>query len=662
MKDFRTHETHRRELWGHAELLPLIVRDPEEPISPDFRNPLVEPRVTAEDKRRDREGDMVAAKIRSLIGRPIFRKREIRPLGYGDIMVLLRTRTYAPNYEAALRRAGIPYVGAGRGMFLDCLEVRDILDLLRLLISPWDSVALATVLRSPIFAASNADLLALADLDSQSTWYERLVANHGEGGAVSSLSCAAGLLPTWRALADRIPVHDLLDRIYFEANVPERFAAAAPAHLRQRIAANLTRLLDLALETDGGRFPSLARFLSRLAVLTAEDYESLDTSTEAAGNQVRIMTIHAAKGLESPVVFLVDAARDANATERGANDLIEWPIDQARPSDFILLGRKADTDMYTSEVVSRRAAAAFQEESNLLYVALTRAQQLLFVSGCESGRRKADTPGRAGDKTRGWYGHIEGRLEAARINGDALKFEAQLQAVNDPSSGETINLCGVVTHGLPPALSIAPPTTPEAVPIDPALTKPFKAPRGAQHPESADETDESILTPEVDVATLSAAKQRGIVIHRMLERLTAASVDRERARQQIWREFATNMDNERLVEYWAEACAVVDAPDLRRFFDPTQYSEARNEVAVLYRIGDLDVTGVVDRLLIRGDGLLLIDYKTHRIDAKEIPALTERYAPQLQSYAEGLRRLWPGKAIGGVLVFTSIRAGVPVSV
>ncbi|OGI62218.1 MAG: hypothetical protein A2W18_10930 [Candidatus Muproteobacteria bacterium RBG_16_60_9] len=661
LKDFRTHATYRQELWGHAELLPLVMRDPKESVSADFRNPLEQPRVTEEDKRREREGDMIAEKIQALIGQPITRSRELRPLGYGDIMILLRYRTHAISFEAALRRAGIPYVGAGRGMFLECLEVRDILALLRLLISPWDNVALATVLRSPIFAAGNDDLLALADLDPDATWYERLTEHYRDGDSVAPLPRAARLLAAWRELADRVPVHDLLDRIYFEANLPERYASAAPSHLCQRVAANLTRLLDLALEADGGRFPSLARFLSRLEVLTGEDSESLGAGTEEAGDQVRIMTIHAAKGLESPAVFLADAARDTNSNERGADALIEWPIDQTRPSNFFLLSRKGDADSYTTEVVKRRAATAFQEESNLLYVALTRAQQLLFVSGCESGRGKRDTPGRAGDTSRGWYGNIERRFEAARARNDAAKFEAQWDVITDPKSAEQINIFGVITHGLPPALPLAPSPARVAVYINPALTQPFEVPRARRGSEATEEADESVLPPGVDLAVLSAAKQRGIIIHRMLERLTADSAARERAKHQVWREFVASMDNDRLAEYWNEACAVVDAPALHRFFDPTQYNEARNEVAVLYRAGDRDVTGVIDRLVIHDEGLVLIDYKTHRIEAQQISALVEQYAPQLRLYAEGLRRLWPEKQIQAEMVFTAIRSRAPVS-
>src|SRR5581483_1226752 len=105
LKNFRPHQTHREELWGHAELLPLVLRDPKEAATPGFRNPLEQPRVSEEDKRREREGAMVAQKIRALLGRPIYRKREIHPLGSAAIMILRRNRPHAAPYE---RRCGAP--------------------------------------------------------------------------------------------------------------------------------------------------------------------------------------------------------------------------------------------------------------------------------------------------------------------------------------------------------------------------------------------------------------------------------------------------------------------------------------------------------------------------------------------------------------------------
>ncbi len=662
LKNFRTHETHRRELWGHAELLPLVMREAAATTAVEFRNPLEQPRVVEEDQRRRREGDMIAEKIRSLIGRPIYRDGDVRRIGYADIMILLRRRTHAQSYEAALRHAGIPYVGAGRGTFLQCLEVRDIVSLLCLLISPWETVALATVLRSPIFAATDDDLLALADLDTTATWHDRLMAHYRESESVAALARAARLLSAWRQMADRVPVHDLLDRIYFEANVPERYQSAAPPHLRLRVAANLTRLLDLALEADGGRFPSLARFLSRLEALTEDDNESLDAGTEEVGDQVRMLTIHAAKGLESPVVFLVDAARDTGNPERGVDALIEWPIDQPRPNNFLLLAKKNDADSYTREILERRSKAAFQEESNLLYVALTRSQQLLFISGCETGRRKANAPARAGDPSRGSYGYIERRFEAARTSGAAAQFELQLQPVTLPAAEAPINLYGFISHGLPPTLPAAAVPASVTIVVDPALTHPFVTPRVQKQIEATEEVDEGELLAEIDIATLSKAKQRGIVIHHMLERLTSDGVDRERAKHQAWREFAASMDDDRLTECWNEACAVIDTPEFRPLFDPQLYQKARNEVSVLYRTGEHDVAGIIDRLVISDAKLTLVDYKTHRAPTDQIPTLVAHYTPQLRSYSEGLRRLWPGRPIEAVLLFTASRRGVRVDV
>lgn len=656
LQNFRAHDTHRRDLWGHAEVLPLITRDPNSESTPDFRNPLEQPRIVDEDQRRRREGDLVAATIKSLLGRPVRRGDEVRALRYGDVMILLRTRTHAAMYEAALRHAGIPYTGAGRGTFLDCLEVRDMLDLLRLLVSPFEDVALAAVLRSPMFAASDADLLALANIETETSWYARLVSNYRDKRDMSPLARAARLLHEWRQLADRIPVHDLLDRIYFDADVPERYRSAAPAHLHQRVAANLTRLLDLALEADGGRFPSLARFLSRLEILTEEDNESL--GADAVGDQVRILTVHAAKGLESPVVFVVDAARDTSAPERGAEALIEWPIDQARPSAFLLVTRRSEADSSTRALLDRQAGATFQEESNLLYVALTRAQQWLYVSGCDTGRRKGNALGAAGESGRGWYGYIERRLEAARANSEAQQLGLALRPITVGPDEQIVNLCGSITYGTPPALPPAAPTQAIMPFVDAALTRPF----GERTPALVTSDDEAEDAPSTDidqVRLLSNAKQRGVLIHRMLELLTGETT-REIAEQKVQQEFGADIDNTVLQECWREARAVIDAPELARFFDRHHYQEARNEVVVLYRANQRDVTGVIDRLLITENRLILIDYKTHRMEADATPALVSRYLGQLRLYAEGLRRLWPNRRVEAVLLFTASRRSAGV--
>ncbi|MFL6711692.1 MAG: PD-(D/E)XK nuclease family protein, partial [Sulfurifustis sp.] len=196
------------------------------------------------------------------------------------------------------------------------------------------------------------------------------------------------------------------------------------------------------------------------------------------------------------------------------------------------------------------------------------------------------------------------------------------------------------------------------VSVDPALTRPFYLDRldGAQE-QTEDET-----SVDAEIAFQTAAMQRGVVIHRMLERLTTIDTTRERARLQVWHEFGAELETDWLEACWNEACAVIDTPALAHFFDGHRYDEARNEVAVLYHANGNSVMGIIDRLLIAPDRLVLVDYKTDRTESGDFSALVSRYTPQLRLYAEGVRRLWPGRSIEAVLLFTQARMSVSVPV
>jgi ATP-dependent helicase/nuclease subunit A len=653
LQNFQPHETHRTELWGKAELLPLVPRDIATADSaPAFRNPLQQPRMLEEDQRHRREGERIATLINSLIGTAI--GQPPRPLRYGDIMILLRDRAHAGAYETALRDAHIPYLGAGRGTFLDCLEVRDVLHLLTLLVTPFDDVALATVLRSPLFAASNDDLAALADATATPAWYQRLLQLARTLDPSTPLARAARLLPKWRAVADRIPAHDLLDRIYFEGDLPRRYESAAPAHLKMRVRANLTRLLDLALDADSGRFPSLIRFVERLETLTSEDTESLGAVEE--GDAVRLLTIHAAKGLESPVVFLADSARQMlSARERGARAIVDWPIAASRPTLFLLAGAKADADDITRAALKRQTSAALREEANLLYVALTRAQQLLYVSGCEPNTR-AKEHSRAGDSNRGWYGFVERCLARTEATAGWNKNE-----IPHPDGDAIFNIVGHLAYGSPPIVPVATTRALSSLPVDPALTRPFPettSRRTKVQPSHAGEVASDIA----DIHALHEARERGIAIHRMLQLLAEAPAERLAIKRRVAGEFKSRIDGPTFEECWQEACAVIDDESLRALFDPARYCDAHSEIPILYRSNGIEVAGVIDRLIVRDDELILVDYKTDRVTGADAPALAKKYIPQLRLYAEGVQRLWPNRRTEALLVFTACRRSIKVDI
>lgn len=622
LPEFSTHSTHRAGLWGAAELLPLIAADEEDREAPSsgLRNPLERPRPDIADRRHCREGERIAQRIRQLLDQPMIVDDgdKARPLRCDDIMILVRNRTHVHAYEEALRNARIPYVTASRGTLLECLEIRDLVALLEILIIPYNNLALAQVLRSPLFACSDEDLMRLA-AEPGGHWLDRLLAAGTRGAASPPLARAAALLPRWQTLAGQRPVHDLLDRIYSEGNLMARYHAAFPSHLRPRVRANLTRFIALALDMDSGRYPSLTAFLTRLEALRTLEEDAPDEASENAAGSVRLLTIHAAKGLEAAVVFLADAAAPSRA-ERGHRSIVRWPAEAARPGHFLLCARAGEADRMCAELLDAEAREARREQANLLYVAVTRAKQRLFISGCAS-KRGSDL---------GWYGSIAARLGEA----DVLCREGWRSETGTPAA---------------PARTSAPPAAPALRPPAAGLSAPLAL--GPLDTEIAPSRSADIIA---DGGGDDQARARGVAIHRLLQRLCAGAADDLMLLRQVCAELNLNPKDPETTGWLAEARRVIAHPGLRDWFDPARYERALNEVPICYEQEGRVVYGVMDRVVITAESCIVIDYKTHHQAADgNLGGLAAPYREQMRLYAEGARRLWPGKRIQTYLLFTA---------
>src|SRR6185295_16293238 len=389
-----------------------------------LRNPLEAPLIDAEDSRRRREADLLVSKIREI--RETWRiadmeGKEFRATEYRDIMLLVRRRTHLAIYERALRIAQIPFVTSRYGGLLDTLEAKDIVSLLEFLVSPFADLKLAHALRSPVFGCTDEDLKALAAAGGESkegTWWERLC-RVVSGGASAALARAHALLARWLERTDSAPVHDQLDRIFFEADVLDRYQQAVPEVMRGAVRANLLAFMQRALDADSGRYPSLPRFLHELMDLReAPAQEAPDEGIVGdAGNAVRIYTIHGAKGLQSPVVWLLDAASPRDSG-RGYDALVDWRPDEEKPCRFSLSTVKAELSTTQQAIVEGENQLEEREELNLLYVAMTRAQQAFILSGSETRGRK---PGLWFEKVRA--ATLAGRADepaATAVHGDDL--------------------------------------------------------------------------------------------------------------------------------------------------------------------------------------------------------------------------------------------------
>ncbi|MGD8581778.1 MAG: UvrD-helicase domain-containing protein [Gammaproteobacteria bacterium] len=637
MPEFSIHSTHLQHVPGRVSLFPLqqLENEEEDPIidsEPDkLRNPLLAPRIEQSAPARVAEAELIADQIEALIKQKLLitGKDEngddcVRPVEFGDVMILLRNRTHIGEYESVLRNRGIPFIGSQRGSLLDNQEIQDLERLLDTLITPYNNLAIAQVLKSPIFDASDEDLGKLSCRYQDRKWYQRLPEMAAGLDDEHPLTRAARLLPHWHTLADTMPVHDLLDRIYAEGNIIQRYVSSVSPAQQQRVSANLQRFHELSLELDSGRYPSLSHFLHYLRSVRHHKDGRPDEPVAAHGqSRVSLMTIHASKGLESPVVILADCD-NRGGHNNAYSALVDWPADCNRPARFQLIASNDTIDEITRGVLKDRKEAQEREELNLLYVALTRARQYLLVTGSASKNKS------------GWYEYIETAMKALS--------EPDVDGILHLATGDYDNASIAVT---------ASPAEPPAIEIDSRLTRPVINQATTEYmiapSVSFDASNDSNMPAHTDDGI-----KRGIAIHRALDLMTRVHpLSAEQTRQRIRNESGSTDDTE-LDSWMEEACKTVDNIEFADIFRPVDYRRALNELPVTYKQGNRSVYGLIDRLIIKDDQILLIDYKTHPVkNDTQLSSLTEAYRPQLDLYRNGVAKIWPGLEIKSGLLFTN---------
>ncbi len=521
---FLDHETHHSALPGTVQVRELVAPDADEAQVTAWRNPLEAPRLDAADRRREREAEQLAEAIGEMVGAWEVLDEDGRPRAarYEDITVLVTRRTHLETYERALRHAQIPYLSSRQGGLLDTLEASDLIALLQFLVLPFADLHLAHALRSPVFSASDEELALLAAADGR-TWWQRLSRLANEGAAPESLRRAQSLLSGWLKEIDRRPVHDLLDRIYFEGDVMRRYEAAVPVSMRAAVAANLRAFMEVALATDSGRYPSLQGFLHELSNLrraTPEEAPGEGIVAEGA-DAVRILTVHGAKGLEAPIVWLLDANATDNKSE-GYAALVDWPPEAPAPAHFSLLSRKDEIGESRRPRVEREAQLAARENLNLLYVAMTRAKQALIVSGIE---------GRGGNGS--WHEKIAAALASVGAGPTALPLAKPAREKLDRKLAQ-------------------------------ALSRPL---------ETGQRVDD-LVDPR---------RRYGKRLHALLEHLVPP---RAIAGRDFLREMLA-VGNEEFEKLWKDAHTILAAPELQKFFDPKLYVRAFNEMEYVSDAGEL---------------------------------------------------------------------------
>jgi ATP-dependent helicase/nuclease subunit A len=294
--------------------------------------------------------------------------------------VLARRRDRLAAMEAELRNLRIPAQQPEKTDLREAPEVQDVVALLDALVSTTHDLSLARALKSPIFSLRDDALVALAIAARQAvgekrrvSWFELL---QREEELAPGLRTVGAALVEWKALVDRLPPHDALEEIYRRGDLVAKFAVAAPAAMRGNIISNLRALPGTALEVDGGRYATPYAFVRALKA------GRIEAPPLAEAQAVRLLTVHGAKGLEAPVVLVLDTdGAPPRAETMGV--VVEWPGQAPAPWRFAFIASEARPPACSLEALEVERTARQREELNALYVAMTRARSRLVISSVE---------------------------------------------------------------------------------------------------------------------------------------------------------------------------------------------------------------------------------------------------------------------------------------
>ncbi len=545
-----------------------------------------------------------------------------RRLSYGDMLVLVRRRGNA--FDAviqALKHANIPVAGADRLKLTEHIAIIDLMNLADALLLPQDDLALAVALKSPLFGLTDDDLFQLA-------WQRK-------GSLRSALSDHA---------AGNDKFKDGLARLQqcerrFDTETPFAFYAwllggdGGRARILRRLGheANdaLDEFLELALGYERKAPASLQGFV---AWLRAADLE-VKRDMEISRDEVRVMTVHGAKGLEASVVFLVDTTSSPSDTQR--LKLIHLP-----GGVVVWAGRKAEDPAAVSAARTAMLGETEDEYRRLLYVAMTRAADRLIVGGCMPGNMNAV-------RKHSWYdlivkglGNSGLREEIVEMPDGPIKRYARLEDASLAATGAAAAAAVVVPIELPPWLLTLAPREAAAD----GLLRPSDSAADDNHRVRSGET----------IELRARALRRGTLVHRLLQSLPDVASERRRdaALKYLARNAEGWTDGDR--ETLAEAVLAL-IRDTR--FAPVFGEGSRAEVSIVGRLERAGrppalVSGQIDRLVVTPGEVLIVDFKTNHAPPALPAEAPGGYVRQLALYRAVLGKLYPRLPVRVALLWT----------
>jgi ATP-dependent helicase/nuclease subunit A len=619
------HGVSRAGQAGSVALWPLTLPDPEPELSPWT----AADGYARQDSARRRLAEALATWIAGNIG--IFRlESRGRALAAGDILILVRSRNeFGPALTRALKDANVPVAGLDRMVLTETRAVADLLALAQAILLPEDDVAVATVLASPLGGLSDDELMNLA-IGRVGSLRDALFARAGEH---ATYQAARDFLAAVQARADFVSPY----RLFAEVLGALGGRARLLARLGPEAAEPIDELLATALDYGQREAPSLQGFLASLAASDAE----IKREAEAAGDRVRLMTVHGAKGLQAPLVILPDTTGLPVPRE-----MLYWLPTSGNDIFVPVFCPRADLRCAAvTDAVAVAKNAMIEEYNRLLYVALTRAEDHLIICGAAPKKALQETCWY--EAVRGAFGH----LDDAVPNDPGTALMCSQTAPPDRIGGQATTPMVPLPHWIGPANGwVASPPPEPADRIDRLV--PSRSAEGEARGLAA-------ASPRsgTRAAARAAAMARGRLIHALLQHLPEVRDDARRARAAAYvAQAGHGLDAGAQVAVVDAVMRVLEHPDLVALFGPG----SRAEAPIAGVVQGVEIGGLIDRLLVLPSRILIADFKTDRQPPGDAAAIPLPYLAQLAAYAAVLQAIYPDRTVHALLIWTTIGAVMPV--
>ncbi len=638
--------SHQPVRWGEAgrvDLWPLVEPLPDEEVDP-WQDPTDQEGALPPQRRLAR---LIAADIRRQIDHEELPSAN-RRVRARDVMVLVQRRNdFVEALVRELKERGVGVAGVDRLKLTGHLAVMDLMAIGRAALLPSDDLTLATVLKGPLIGLSEEELFTLCWQRQGSVWQTlRARADSNE----------APFVEAWRRLAAIFARADFMPPFEFYGELLGRDGGRLK--LLQRLGPEagdpIDEFLGLALAHQRNNAPSLQSFLHWLEAGEPVIKRELEQS---ARDEVRIMTVHGAKGLQAPIVYLPDTTFDPLRRPE--------PLVSGGEADKLLLvwrGAAADSDEKADALHAERQARRREEANRLLYVALTRASDRLVICGAKGPK---DIPQNC------WYRLVQRAFESKAVDLDfdigeqtgepvptRLPFTLGSELIGDEAiAGEMLRLEN------PDLLRPKPRAQSQTLQIEKLpdwihrLPKPEEIPPRPLAPSRSPEDAAAEATEPASISPLqpdgSARFKRGLILHRLLQYLPDLPVEKRRdAAARYLAQPALELADPIQVQWLDELMAVMTTPAHAEVFGPRSRAEVPLTGTIKGKAGLYVVSGQVDRLVIGAERIAVIDYKTNRPPPLRVEDVAPLYLRQMAAYRALLRQIWPGKPVDCLLLWT----------